>query len=80
MIMCTITIEVPDSKKELITSFLEEIPYIKIRNGKKKLISKEKEEIFNSIKNGLSEVKLIRHGKIHAMSLEEMFHELENES
>ena len=78
--MCTITIDLPESKKEIITSFLEEIPYIKIRNGKKKLISKEKEEIFNSIKNGLCEVKLISEGKIKAMSLEEMYHELENES
>ena len=76
--MCTITIDFPESKKELINSVLSQYPFVKIRNGKKKLISKEKQEILDSIKQGLNEVKLIQEGILKPISIEELYKDLES--
>ena len=72
--MTTITLKVPDNKTKTVFSFLKELPF-----GKVEKVSKEKEKIFNSIKQGLKEVRLIKEGKVKAITLEQMYKELENE-
>jgi hypothetical protein len=72
--MTTITLKVPDNKTETVFSFLKELPF-----GKVEKVPKEKEKIFNSIKQGLKEVRLIKEGKVKAITLEQMYKELENE-
>ena len=81
--MCTITIEVPESKKKLLTNFLKELPYVSIKNGKtkkvEKSISKEKQKILDGIRQGFKEAKLIEEGKLEAIPFEEFIKELRDE-
>ena len=81
--MCTITIEVPESKKKLLTNFLKELPYVNIKNGKakkgEKANSKEKQKILDGIRQGFKEAKLIEEGKLKAIPFDEFIKELRDE-
>ncbi len=77
--MTTLTIEIPDTKKEIFINFLKEIPFVKIRYKKTETEEIIGNEIFNSIKQGMNEVKQIQLGLIPTHSIEQMFKELAKE-
>ncbi|MDT3741055.1 MAG: hypothetical protein RO257_16315 [Candidatus Kapabacteria bacterium] len=77
--MTTLTIEIPDTKKETFINFLREIPFVKIRYKKTDAEEIAGNEILNSIKQGMKEVKQIQLGLIPTHSIEQMFKELAKE-
>lgn len=77
--LTTLTIEIPDTKKETFINFLREIPFVKIRYKKTDAKEITGNEILNSIKQGMKEVKQIQLGLIPPHSIEQMYKELENE-
>jgi len=73
--MKTITLQVPNLKTEAFEEMIKKLGF-----AKKVQILKEdgstKEEILTGIREGFEEVKLIRAGKLKAVSLKEFLDEL----
>jgi hypothetical protein len=82
-----LVLDVQENKAAFIVELLQNFPYVTVEkhaaNGKKnkkidveEYVEPTKEEILQSIKTGLEEVKLYQEGKIELKTLQELIDEL----
>ncbi len=70
-----ITLDIQDSKAQAFLTFIRSLDFIKIEN-KEDFREPSKQEILESIKNGMKEVELHKAGKIELQSARDFLNEV----
>ena len=66
-----LVIEVKDSKAEFLLGLLRSLPFVKSST-----ISNEKDEVLDSVRKAVEEMKLVKAGKLKGRPVEDLLNEL----
>ncbi|MBK6409661.1 MAG: hypothetical protein IPF78_08175 [Flavobacteriales bacterium] len=66
-----LVIEVNDSKAEFLLELLRSLPFVKSST-----ISNEKDEVLDSVRKAVEEMKLVKAGKLKGRPVEDLLNEL----
>ncbi|HQV38639.1 MAG: hypothetical protein IPO60_17160 [Flavobacteriales bacterium] len=66
-----LVIEVKDSKAEFLLELLRSLPFVKSST-----ISNEKDEVLDSVRKAVEEMKLVKAGKLKGRPVEDLLNEL----